>query len=624
MNLLSVQNITKKFGSTELFHNINFNINDNDRVAIVGNNGTGKSTLLKMILGQEDISNNGATDLKGCISIAKNKQIGYLSQNVIESLDHTLKEEALLVFKRVIEVEKRMTQLANEYALNPNNREIEKKYTNIVDEFDRLGGYDYNYQIEMMLFKFGFTQDVIDRPIKTFSGGERTKMAFVKLLLSKPDLLILDEPTNHLDVSTIDWLEQYLKTYSGAILFVSHDRYFINEVANKIVEIEHQTSVTYNGNFDSYVAQKKANYEIQMKQYSLQQKEIEKMKRFIEYFKPKPRFVSRAKDREKKLEHMKKIDKPLTSEKAIKFSFDGEIRNDKKIIYFEDCSIGYNDKILIKPFSFYLFGGDRLAIIGDNGTGKTTLLKTILREVPLVGGNINRLCPLKIGYIQQNDFVLNEDNCVLEYLLNSFPLLGEKELRNHLGKFGFHDDDVFKKVSFLSGGEVMRLILSKIVLNNYDILILDEPTNHLDLITKESLIDALKGFNACIIFVSHDRYFINSIANKILYVYDKIPYYHEGNYDSFKTIEDEIIKTYENKSYSVNSNKQKVEKKPNVSKSKIEKDIINLEKKLKEIKDKMLEEENYLNNDKMILLENMYKEISKKLDDLMNQLLLFD
>ncbi|MDY5853407.1 MAG: ABC-F family ATP-binding cassette domain-containing protein, partial [Bacilli bacterium] len=378
MNLLSVQNITKKFGSTELFHNINFNINDNDRVAIVGNNGTGKSTLLKMILGQEDISNNGTTDLKGCISIAKNKQIGYLSQNVIESLDHTLKEEALLVFKRVIEVEKRMTQLANEYALNPNNREIEKKYTNIVDEFDRLGGYDYNYQIEMMLFKFGFTQDVIDRPIKTFSGGERTKMAFVKLLLSKPDLLILDEPTNHLDVSTIDWLEQYLKTYSGAILFVSHDRYFINEVANKIVEIEHQTSVTYNGNFDSYVAQKKANYEIQMKQYSLQQKEIEKMKRFIEYFKPKPRFVSRAKDREKKLEHMKKIDKPLTSEKAIKFSFDGEIRNDKKIIYFEDCSIGFSDKVLIKPFSFYLFGGDRLAIIGDNGTGKTTLLKTIL------------------------------------------------------------------------------------------------------------------------------------------------------------------------------------------------------------------------------------------------------
>ena len=449
-------------------------------------------------------------------------------------------------------------------------------------------------------------------------------MAFVKLLLSKPDLLILDEPTNHLDVSTIDWLEQYLKTYSGAILFVSHDRYFINEVANKIVEIEHQTSVTYNGNFDSYVAQKKTNYEIQMKQYSLQQKEIEKMKRFIEYFKPKPRFVSRAKDREKKLEHMKKIDKPLTSEKAIKFSFDGEIRNDKKIIYFEDCSIGYNDKILIKPFSFYLFGGDRLAIIGDNGTGKTTLLKTILREVPLVGGNINRLCPLKIGYIQQNDFVLNEDNCVLEYLLNSFPLLGEKELRNHLGKFGFHDDDVFKKVSFLSGGEVMRIKKKKIVLNNYDILILDEPTNHLDLITKESLIDALKGFNACIIFVSHDRYFINSIANKILYVYDKIPYYHEGNYDSFKTIEDEIIKTYENKSYSVNSNKQKVEKKPNVSKSKIEKDIINLEKKLKEIKDKMFEEENYLNNDKMILLENMYKEISEKLDDLMNQLLLFD
>ncbi|MGM9858689.1 MAG: ABC-F family ATP-binding cassette domain-containing protein [Bacilli bacterium] len=624
MILLSVQNITKKFGSTELFHDINFNINDNDRVAIVGNNGTGKSTLLKIILGEEEISNNGTTDLKGCISIAKNKTIGYLSQNVIESLDNTLKEEALLVFKDVIETEKRMNELANEYSLDPSNKDLEKKYINKVDEFERLGGYDYNYRIEMMLFKFGFSKEVIDRPIKSFSGGERTKMAFIKLLLLKPDLLILDEPTNHLDVSTIDWLEQYLKCYNGAILFVSHDRYFINEVANKVVEIEHNTSVTYNGNFDSYVAQKKANYEIKMKEYSIQQKEIERMKRFIEYFKPKPRFVSRAKDREKKLEHMIKIDKPLSSERAIKFSFDGEIRNDKKIIYFEDCTIGFSDKVLIKPFSFYLFGGDHLAIIGDNGTGKTTLLKTILREIPLVDGSINRLCPLKIGYIQQNDFIFNEDCSILEYLLNLYPLLGEKELRNHLGKFGFHGDDVFKNVSFLSGGEVMRLILAKIVLNDYDVLILDEPTNHLDLITKESLIDALKGFNSCIIFVSHDRYFINSIANKILYVYDKEPYYHEGNYDSFKSIEDEIIKKNENLSYSDKKYNQTVERKPNVSKSKIEKDITILEKKLKEIKEDMFKEENYLDKDKMLLLENKEKEINDKLDDLMNQLLLFE
>ena len=621
MVVLSIQNLTKKFGVDELFHNVNFFVNDNDRVAIVGNNGTGKSTLLKMILGMEDISYNGTSDIKGCIALAKNTRIGYLSQDVIESLDHTLKEEALLVFKDVIEVEQRLNELAILYANNPEDKEIENQYGKKLEQFERLGGYDYNYLIEMMLFKFGFDKDEINRPIKTFSGGERTKMAFVKLLLLKPNLLILDEPTNHLDVSTIDWLEQYLKTYSGAILFVSHDRYFINEVANKVVEIEHNEATTYVGNFDSYVQQKKLNYELRMKEYNIQQKEIEKMKRFIEYFKPKPRFVARAKDREKKLEHMVKIDKPLSSKSGIKFSFEGDVREDKKIIYFEDCKVGYNET-LINPFSFYLYGGDKLAIVGDNGTGKTTLLKSILKTVPLISGAIHRLHPLKIGYIEQNDFVINEDVSLLTYLLDLFPLLGEKELRNHLGKFGFSGDDVFKQTSVLSGGEIMRLVLAKVVLNNYDVLILDEPTNHLDLITKESLIEALKSFNACIIFVSHDRYFINSIANKILYVSHKTPYYHEGNYDSFKEIEDMIIKTNEERNQSISKeNKPVQKKKTSINISKIEKDISKFELALKQVKEDQFKEENYLDSKKMAELELKEKELQQKIDELMNILL---
>lgn len=623
MLILNVANLSKKFGVEELFHDVNFSINDNDSVAIVGNNGTGKSTLLKMILGQEDLSYNGTSDIKGTISFAKGTEIGYLSQDVIESLDNTLKQEALSVFRNVIELEQKLNDLANEYALHPEDEKIADEYGKKLTAFERLGGYDYNYQIEMMLFKFGFTKEELDRPIKSFSGGERTKMAFVKLLLLKPNLLILDEPTNHLDVSTIDWLEQYLKTYNGAILFVSHDRYFINEISTKIVEIENHTSSLYVGNFDSYVSQKKERFELAMKEYSLQQKEIEKLKRFIEYFKPKPRFVSRAKDREKKLEHMNIKDKPVGESRGIKFSFDGNVREDKKIIYFDNCEVGY-DETLIKPFSFYLFGGDKLAIMGDNGAGKTTLLKCILKELPLLSGEIHRLHPLKIGYIRQNDFELDSNETLLQYFVDMYPLMGEKEVRNHLGKFGFTGDDVFKTVDVLSGGETMRLVLAKIVLNNYDVLILDEPTNHLDLLTRESLIEALKQYNACIIFVSHDRYFINSIANKILYVYHKDPYYFEGNYDDFKETENIIIN--ENVIGNKNEGEEKTSpktsnKKSNISIAKLEAEISKVENQLKINKENQFKEEYYLDTEKMSFLLKEEKELSDKLDKLMEKLL---
>ncbi len=624
MIVLSCNNLTKSFGVENLFHDVSFAINENDRIAIVGNNGTGKSTLLKMILGTEDISNNGNTDIKGTINVAKGTKIGYLSQDVIESLDNTLKEEALLVFKDLLEVEKRMNELAIEYSLQPENQDIANEYSKKLAAFERMGGYDYNYLIEMMLFKFGFTKEELDRPIKSFSGGERTKMAFVKLLLLKPNLLILDEPTNHLDVSTIDWLEQYLKSYSGAILFVSHDRYFINEVANKIIELENKTIDTYVGNFDSYVVQKKERFELAMKEYSMQQKEIEKLKKFIEYFKPKPRFVSRAKDREKKLEHMELKDKPTGPTKAIKFNFEGEVREDKKIIAFDNCEVGY-DHTLIKPFSFYLFGNDKIAIMGDNGAGKTTLLKCILREIPLLNGEIHRLHPLKIGYIKQNDFELNESCDLLTYFLNLYPLLGEKTIRNHLGKFGFTGDDVFKNVNVLSGGETMRLILAKVVLNNYDVLILDEPTNHLDLITKESLINALKQYNACLIFVSHDRYFINSIANKILYVYHTNPYYFEGNYDEFKEIEDQFINSLtENKEKKGKNNQQSNLKKSNISKTKLENDLNKIEIKLKENKENQFKEEYYLDTSKMNKLLEEEHDLECKIDEILEKLLEFE
>ncbi len=613
MVVLSVSNVSKSFGTETLFSSLTFGVNENDRMAIIGANGTGKSTLLKMIIGQEEITLTSSG--KGAIFFAKGVKYGYLSQDVIESINHTLEEEALLVFKDLIKMEKELESLADLYALNPHDANIEKQYGTLLSRFEHLGGYEYRYKIKMMLSKFGFNEEVIARPIASFSGGERSKMAFVKLLLLDPDILILDEPTNHLDVSTIDWLENYLKTYHGAIIFVSHDRYFINAIANKVLEIENQNVTLYKGNFDSYVAQKKERYETLMREYTIQQKEIEKMKRFIEFYKPKPRFVSRAKDREKKLEHMKKVDKPQEAKAGIRFQFVGEVRSDRKILYLENCSIGF-DSVLIKPFTFYLFGNDRLAIMGDNGTGKTTLLKCILGEMKTIGGYIRRLMPLSIGYIKQNDFVFGDDNqTLLEYFVNEFPLMGEKEIRNHLGKFAFTSDEVFKVTSVLSGGEKMRVILAKIVLKHYDVLLLDEPTNHLDMLTREALINALQSYQGCLIFVSHDRYFIDSIANKILYINNQEPYYHEGNYESFKEQERVLLDAQNNC-----SEKKKKTEATRKTKKVTESDLEKIEKEIEAIKEEEWKEENYMNPKVMKELEEKRKELETEYERIWKEL----
>ena len=603
MVILSVSNVKKSFGVEELFSNVTFSVNDTDRMAIVGSNGTGKSTLLKIIIGQEEITPDRADGSKGGVFFAKGARYGYLSQDVIESLDHTLLEEALLVFKDLIKKEADLADLANLYAENPLDEKIENQYAKMQREFEHAGGYDYQYKVRMMLSKFGFSDEVMNRPIRSFSGGERTKMAFVKLLLLEPELLILDEPTNHLDVSTIDWLETYLKTYHGAILFVSHDRYFINAIANKVLELDHHQVTLYKGNFDAYVEQKKERYEVMMREYTLQQKEIEKIQRFITFYKPKPRFVSRAKDREKKLEHMKKIEKPQGEERGIRFQFEGQVRSDKKILYFEDCAIGY-DSVLIEPFTFFLYGNDKLAIMGDNGTGKTTLLKTILEGRPPLKGYIRRLMPLSIGYIQQNDFDFGSSKTLLEYFLDEFPDMGEKKIRNHLGKFAFTNDEVFKPTEVLSGGEKMRVVLAKIVLKHYDVLLLDEPTNHLDILTREALVNAMQGYEGCIIFVSHDRYFIDSIANKILYISNKKPYYHEGNYETFKEEEASLLE--DNK-----EEKVKKEKKATTKKEKVysEDDLARIEKQIQQIKIEEWKEDNYMDPKKM-------KELGEQLEAL--------
>lgn len=592
MTYLSVSNLKKSFGNDILFENVTFSVNDKDRACIVGSNGTGKSTLLKIILNLEESSN---TFNDPCyISIPNNISVGYLKQDLIDDINNTLKEECLLAYKDVIKLEDKLRKLEEEISKDPYNNDLINEYSAIHEYFERHDGYSYEFQVDTVLTKFGFSKSDFDRKVESFSGGERSKIALAKLLLKKPDLLILDEPTNHLDVNSIDWLETYIKNYPGAVLFVSHDKYFINNTANLILNLENKKITQYRGNFDFYINQKKINYESQLKAYNIQQREIEKMERFIEYFKPKPRFVARAKDREKKLEHMVKIEKPKEEKKGIKFDFQGETRDDKKILYFDKLEIGYQTKKLANPLDFLIFGGDKIAIIGSNGTGKTTLIRTILKEIKPLSGSIRELEVLKYGYIKQNDFDIKGKDQVIDYIHNLYPYMTLTEVRTHLGRFDFKNDDVFKELDVLSGGEKMKLILAKIALEKYDVLLLDEPTNNLDMETRESLIEALQSFNSCIIFVSHDRYFIDLVANKILSFEDGNIVPFDGSYTEYKDSQNQkTLQNLDNSSSSKQNYKNKHEEKVP---QKIIKRIAELESKILELEkeiEKATEDKDY-------------------------------
>ena len=607
MQILSIQHLKKEFGDNIVFDDVSFSLNDRDRLALIGPNGNGKTTLLKIVLNQLDKSG-------GDVVIAKGVTIGYLSQEVISDTEHTLEQEMLMVFDNLIIQEKLLSEMETQISLEPNNFKLIDEYGKKQADFIEKGGYDYHYLIKMMLSKFGFNINDLNRKISSFSGGERTKIAFVKLLLIKPNLLILDEPTNHLDIATIEWLEQYLKSYQGALLFVSHDRYFIDALANLIVEIENHTSMTYKGNYSYYVEEKKVRYEQQLNSYLNQQKEIAKLKRFIEFYKPKPRFVSRAKDREKKLEHMKVIEKPYQEKNQVKLKFDGDIYEGKEIIRVNDISIGYNEP-LVKGINFSLYGKNRIAIMGSNGTGKTTLLEAIVNNRHILNGEVKYVRNVNIGYIKQHQEDLNSNNTIIEEMMQYYPSLGEKNLYNHLGKFNFDYDDANKKISILSGGEKMRVVLAKIILDNYEVLVLDEPTNHLDMVTRQALTVALKEYQGSIIFVSHDRYFVDEVATHLLYIDHQKPYFYEGNYSDFKEKEKELFMVYDDL-----SDKKVIEKKNPIkvaikkrSPRKLEELISKTENEIKSIKEAQFLEENYMDYKKMQELDKRLSELEKQL-----------
>ncbi len=602
MQILNVQQLKKEFGDDILFEDVSFSLNDNDRLALIGPNGNGKSTLIKIILNEVDKTS-------GEVVLAKGTTIGYLSQDVITNLDNNLYDEVESVFSSLIEQEKKLKEMEDEISLNPNNVELIEEYGIKQNDFLEKGGYNYHYLINMMLSKFGFYKEDLTRTISSFSGGERTKIAFVKLLLIKPNLLILDEPTNHLDISTIEWLEQYLKGYEGALLFISHDRYFIDALANKIVELENKTSSFYKGNYTYYVEEKKLRYEQLLSKYNNQQKEIARLKRFIEFYKPKPRFVARAKDREKKLEHMKIIDKPVTENNFLKLSFQGNVYEGKEIISVKDLTIGY-DKPLIKNLNFSLYGKDRIAIMGSNGCGKTTLLDALINHKHILNGEIKYVRNVNVGYIKQHQIDLNPDRTIFEEMQFNFPSLGEKTIYNYLGRFNFDYEDSSKKIAILSGGEKTRIVLAKIMLENYDVLVLDEPTNHLDMVTRQALILALQAYQGSIIFVSHDRYFVDELATHLIYVDHQTPYFIKGNFLDFKEQESKLLTISDELVEEKKIEKKVINKKPSL---KLEEQIKKLEEEIKKVKEEQFLEENYMDYQKMQSLDKKLKELETNL-----------
>ena len=605
MQILNVQQLKKEFGDDILFEDVSFSLNDNDRLALIGPNGNGKSTLIKIILNEVDKTS-------GEVVLAKGTTIGYLSQDVITNLDNNWYDEVESVFSSLIEQEKKLKEMEDEISLNPNNVELIEEYGIKQNDFLEKGGYNYHYLINMMLSKFGFYKEDLTRTISSFSGGERTKIAFVKLLLIKPNLLILDEPTNHLDISTIEWLEQYLKGYEGALLFISHDRYFIDALANKIVELENKTSSFYKGNYTYYVEEKKLRYEQLLSKYNNQQKEIARLKRFIEFYKPKPRFVARAKDREKKLEHMKIIDKPVTENNFLKLSFQGNVYEGKEIISVKDLTIGY-DKPLIKNLNFSLYGKDRIAIMGSNGCGKTTLLDALINHKHILNGEIKYVRNVNIGYIKQHQIDLNPDRTIFEEMQFNFPSLGEKTIYNYLGRFNFDYEDSSKKIAILSGGEKTRIVLAKIMLENYDILVLDEPTNHLDMVTRQALILALQAYQGSIIFVSHDRYFVDELATHLIYVDHQTPYFIKGNFLDFKEQESKLLTISDELVEEKKVEKKVINKKPSL---KLEEQIKKLEEEIKKVKEEQFLEDNYMDYQKMQSLDKKLKELETNLSKL--------
>ena len=633
MILLQVNQITKYYGAELILSNIKLEIQSKDRIAIVGRNGSGKSTLLKIIAGELSYDS-------GEIYKPKDVTIGYLDQHTGLDSERSIWEEMELIFSDLQEMEKRLRELEQQmakkavYSDQHRYQKILKEYDELQTAFKERGGYQYEAEIRSVLHGLNFSDYDYSTKISTLSGGQKTRLALGKLLLLKPDILILDEPTNHLDIDTLTWLEQYLANYDGAIVVVSHDRYFLDKLVTQVYECSNRTLTRYVGNYSQYLVQKAERYERQLKQYEQQQEEIARIKEFIQRNIARASTTRRARSRRKALERMELIAKPQDDGKSARFAFEIERPSGNEVLNVSNLKIGYGEDVIATHINFRITRGEAIALLGPNGIGKSTLLKTIAQTIPKMAGTIQFGTNVTIAYYDQEQADLTSNKRVIDELWDEYPSMLEKDIRGILGSFLFSGDDVLKPVSALSGGERARLALAKLMLKKANFLILDEPTNHLDLPSKEILENALIDYPGTILFVSHDRYFINRIATKVLELSWNGVTEYLGDYEYYVEKKQEMLELKQLQEQKEREKKAVQDEKPSYEKQKeiarikrrysrrieeIQDEIEELEQLITEKQEELLKPEIYMDYQKAGKINAVIEETREKIDTLIEE-----
>ena len=629
MIVLSCNNLNKSFGIDSILENVSFTVNEYDKIGIIGINGTGKTTLFKIISGIYGYDS-------GDIYTSKDCEIGYLEQNTNFHSENTILEEVLEVFKDVIEMEKYLRSLEHkisEESSNENSTTLEKlmnEYSNKLEAFDDMNGYGYKSEAKGVLKGLGFSDDDMDKPISILSGGEKTRVLLGKLLLKKPTLLLLDEPTNHLDSEAIEWLEVFLKQYKGTVILISHDRYFLDQVVNRVFEIHNKKLKTYNGNYSDFIEASAVEKELELKKFEDQQKDIKKQEESIDRLKAfgREKHLKRARSKEKALAKVDVLDKPEAYRKRARIEFNPSVTSGNDVLQLRDVSMGYGERILFKDLNLDIYRGEKVALIGANGIGKSTLFKIIMNELTPLSGDIKFGTNVNVSYFHQEQKTLDLDNTIIDEIWEDNKLLTQTTLRSMLGAFLFEGEEVFKKISTLSGGERARVAILKLILSNANLLLLDEPTNHLDIDSKEVLEEALSGYTGTIFTISHDRYFLNTVVDKVLVLDENGITEYLGNYDYYiekkkqvheMSIAEEVeekTKTQLKEEKRKEREQREAEKKNRVKRQNIEKEIEETEAKIEEMDVLLCQEEVYSNPEKSKEVTQEKANLEEKLSNL--------
>lgn len=628
MIILSCNNINKSFGIDLILENISFTVNEGDKIGLVGINGTGKTTLFKIISSEYGYDS-------GDIYISKHTEIGYLEQNTNFQSQNNILNEVLTVFKDLSEMEKYLRELelriSNESKKGESDdlQKLMNEYSHKLDEFAAKNGYGYKSEAKGVLKGLGFSDEDFEKHVNILSGGEKTRVLLAKLLLKKPSLLLLDEPTNHLDTDAVEWLEIFLKQYSGSVVVISHDRYFLDQVANRIFELHNKKLKSYDGNYSTFIRKSQVEKEIELKRYEDQQESIKKQEEVIEKLRAfgREKHIKRARSREKLLDKVEVVDKPEMHRKKAKIRFEPSITSGHDVLHAQSLSMGYDERILFKDVNFDIYRGEKVALIGPNGIGKSTLFKILMKELVPLCGDFKLGTNVNIGYFHQEQKTLNLDNKVIDEIWNDHIHLNQTAIRTMLGAFLFEGDEVFKEIFSLSGGERARVALLKLILSKTNFLLLDEPTNHLDIDSKEVLEDALSNYEGTLFMISHDRYFLNKVADKIFVLTEDGIKEYLGNYDYYvekkkqleypkEEVSDEKTKTQLKEEKRKEREKKEVEKKYRIERQNIEKEITEIEEKIEEINELMCQEEVYSNPEKSKEISQNKMDLEEKLEAL--------